>query len=111
MSQLTDKDYTYAPMFHSIVCRDCSKKMQGAFKQNDGSFLCAKCLINLVEKESIIFAIKKSLESVDLMLSKNRRATKKELKAHKAWLVYLIDGLKKGGNNQKYEGTKEGSKS
>lgn len=107
MNSFTDKEYINAPMFYSIICRDCSMRMQGAFKQPDGKFLCAKCLINLVEKESLIFGLEKSLESVNLMLSKNRRATKKELKSHKAWLLYLIDGLKKGGKNQKYEGTEK----
>lgn len=84
---MTDKsNYTEAPIFHSMKCRDCEKMMQGGFRQPDETFLCANCLIKNVEKDSMIWCIDNALEFIENELAIGNRPKKSGLKQARTWL-------------------------
>lgn len=85
---MTDEsNFINAPIFHSMICRDCEKNMQGGFQQPDNSFLCALCLIKSVEKDSIIFCINHALEFIEKELIVGKRPKKLNLKTARSWLL------------------------
>lgn len=62
-------------------CRDCEKKMSGGFKQEDGSFLCSKCVFRHVERVIEIGVFQEICELCDsVLMFKQKRANKKILK-------------------------------
>lgn len=72
-----------------MECRDCEKKLMGGFKQDDGKFLCADCVIEAVEKTSRESIKNKTLQIVDRMLLPKNRPTKRQLKELRSWLKAL----------------------
>lgn len=69
--------------------------MQGGFRQDDGTFLCANCVINLVEKNSNIFALEKAKEICDRLLIPGYRMKKSEVRTLRSWIKVVIDRAKK----------------
>lgn len=88
---MSNENFVESPIFHSMFCADCEKKMQGGFKQEDNSFLCAKCVIRKVENETDIEAINNAIEIINNQLQVGNRPTKKELRTAKSWLKAVAE--------------------
>jgi len=69
-----------------VICRDCEKVLKGGFKQSEGVFLCAKCVIREVETKSTMYAIVNSLTILNELLKPGYRPRKFEIEDAARWL-------------------------
>lgn len=72
-----------------MICRDCDKKLKGGFSQEDGTFLCAKCIMVQTREESAKFVVAKAIELLEAELPKYRRPTKTQIREAIGWLRVL----------------------
>lgn len=64
-----------------MKCRDCEKKLKGGFKQEDDSFLCARCVIAMVNKESDKKCFQEIESLCSALLVPYKRAKKSDIAA------------------------------
>lgn len=70
-------------------CKDCEKSLKGGFKQPDGLFLCARCVIVKTERSCLISAAKEALKILDSQLNSRKRPTKTDLREARGWIAAI----------------------
>ena len=70
-----------------MICRDCDKKLQGGFSQDDGTYLCGKCTIHQVERGTTNWALQKVLDLINPVIdTPHKRINKAQLREVRGWV-------------------------
>ena len=64
-----------------MICNHCEKFINGGFKQDDNTFLCAKCVIIKVERATELKQFAEIAGLCDMIIyNKKKRPTKKQVR-------------------------------
>lgn len=69
-----------------MKCAHCEKRLKGGFKEPDGTFPCAKCLVRKVETNTMLFAVTNALTVFNEILKPGHRPRKREIDEGARWL-------------------------
>lgn len=72
-----------------MICRDCDKELKGGFPEPDGKYLCAKCLIRKVERDSDRMCVQSALTVFKEILRPGHRPRKFEIEEGARWIRTL----------------------
>ena len=77
-----------------MKCKDCQKPLQGGFEQEKDIFLCAKCVIFKLNKESILNTLQYAANILNHELRPGNRITKRKMRDIKYYLEISVNNTK-----------------